>query len=150
MIAPEGALVFHEKAWNAYPYCRTSKFQLNHRTMHALLNENLSHQFLLTVHSSVVLSVTWNCQFSTFWSVGTDAHFLFLFFVFLFFCSIHCSCDGELFLKILHQAEIVFDTQKFIDVAVLLLCETQWILPSHLVFLQLDVAIPYLQANLSC
>lgn len=25
MIAPEGALVFHEKAWNAYPYCRTSK-----------------------------------------------------------------------------------------------------------------------------
>lgn len=26
MIAPEGALVFHEKAWNAYPYCRTSKF----------------------------------------------------------------------------------------------------------------------------
>ncbi|XP_041083233.1 phosphatidylinositol transfer protein beta isoform-like isoform X2 [Polyodon spathula] len=23
MIAPEGALVFHEKAWNAYPYCRT-------------------------------------------------------------------------------------------------------------------------------
>uniref|UniRef100_A0A8C9SAD7 Phosphatidylinositol transfer protein beta isoform n=1 Tax=Scleropages formosus TaxID=113540 RepID=A0A8C9SAD7_SCLFO len=25
MIAPEGALVFHEKAWNAYPYCRTSE-----------------------------------------------------------------------------------------------------------------------------
>lgn len=24
MFAPEGALVFHEKAWNAYPYCRTS------------------------------------------------------------------------------------------------------------------------------
>ncbi|KAG9330943.1 hypothetical protein JZ751_021449 [Albula glossodonta] len=24
MIAPEGALVFHEKAWNAYPYCRTT------------------------------------------------------------------------------------------------------------------------------
>ncbi|XP_052314184.1 phosphatidylinositol transfer protein beta isoform-like isoform X2 [Oncorhynchus keta] len=23
-IAPEGALVFHEKAWNAYPYCRTA------------------------------------------------------------------------------------------------------------------------------
>lgn len=22
-IAPEGSLVFHEKAWNAYPYCRT-------------------------------------------------------------------------------------------------------------------------------
>lgn len=28
MIAPEGALVFHEKAWNAYPYCRTSKSTL--------------------------------------------------------------------------------------------------------------------------
>lgn len=26
MIAPEGSLVFHEKAWNAYPYCRTSTF----------------------------------------------------------------------------------------------------------------------------
>ncbi|KAM9541460.1 phosphatidylinositol transfer protein, beta, like [Salvelinus alpinus] len=25
MFAPEGALVFHEKAWNAYPYCRTSE-----------------------------------------------------------------------------------------------------------------------------
>ncbi|KAL2099940.1 hypothetical protein ACEWY4_004334 [Coilia grayii] len=25
MIAPEGALVFHEKAWNAYPFCRTGK-----------------------------------------------------------------------------------------------------------------------------
>uniref|UniRef100_A0A669EF42 Phosphatidylinositol transfer protein beta isoform n=2 Tax=Oreochromis TaxID=8139 RepID=A0A669EF42_ORENI len=24
LLAPEGALVFHEKAWNAYPYCRTS------------------------------------------------------------------------------------------------------------------------------
>ncbi|XP_041431438.1 phosphatidylinositol transfer protein, beta L homeolog isoform X1 [Xenopus laevis] len=23
MLAPEGSLVFHEKAWNAYPYCRT-------------------------------------------------------------------------------------------------------------------------------
>ena len=25
-IAPEGALVFHEKAWNAYPYCRTGEY----------------------------------------------------------------------------------------------------------------------------
>lgn len=25
MFAPEGSLVFHEKAWNAYPYCRTSR-----------------------------------------------------------------------------------------------------------------------------
>ncbi|XP_075035106.1 phosphatidylinositol transfer protein beta isoform-like [Mixophyes fleayi] len=23
MLAPEGSLIFHEKAWNAYPYCRT-------------------------------------------------------------------------------------------------------------------------------
>uniref|UniRef100_A0A1A8QS99 Phosphatidylinositol transfer protein beta isoform n=1 Tax=Nothobranchius pienaari TaxID=704102 RepID=A0A1A8QS99_9TELE len=23
LLAPEGSLVFHEKAWNAYPYCRT-------------------------------------------------------------------------------------------------------------------------------
>ncbi|XP_064209420.1 phosphatidylinositol transfer protein beta isoform-like [Anguilla rostrata] len=25
MIAPKGSLAFHEKAWNAYPYCRTSE-----------------------------------------------------------------------------------------------------------------------------
>uniref|UniRef100_A0A6I8R6V8 Phosphatidylinositol transfer protein beta isoform n=1 Tax=Xenopus tropicalis TaxID=8364 RepID=A0A6I8R6V8_XENTR len=24
MFAPEGSLIFHEKAWNAFPYCRTS------------------------------------------------------------------------------------------------------------------------------
>lgn len=29
MFAPEGALVFHEKAWNAYPYCRTSKYYIH-------------------------------------------------------------------------------------------------------------------------
>lgn len=29
MVAPEGALVFHEKAWNAYPYCRTSQYFTN-------------------------------------------------------------------------------------------------------------------------
>lgn len=26
LLAPEGSLVFHEKAWNAYPYCRTSEY----------------------------------------------------------------------------------------------------------------------------
>lgn len=26
MIAPEGSLVFHEKAWNAYPYSRTNHY----------------------------------------------------------------------------------------------------------------------------
>lgn len=34
MIAPEGALVFHEKAWNAYPYCRTSKSTLQMKSIH--------------------------------------------------------------------------------------------------------------------
>uniref|UniRef100_A0A2D4G2Y0 Phosphatidylinositol transfer protein beta isoform n=1 Tax=Micrurus corallinus TaxID=54390 RepID=A0A2D4G2Y0_MICCO len=28
MFAPEGSLVFHEKAWNAYPYCRTGQCAL--------------------------------------------------------------------------------------------------------------------------
>ncbi|KAJ6657345.1 hypothetical protein lerEdw1_002712 [Lerista edwardsae] len=26
MLAPEGALNIHEKAWNAYPYCRTGEY----------------------------------------------------------------------------------------------------------------------------
>lgn len=26
ILAPEGAFIFHEKAWNAYPYCKTGKF----------------------------------------------------------------------------------------------------------------------------
>lgn len=26
MLAPEGALDIHEKAWNAYPFCRTGEF----------------------------------------------------------------------------------------------------------------------------
>ncbi|GCC18070.1 hypothetical protein chiPu_0021622 [Chiloscyllium punctatum] len=28
MLAPEGALNVHEKAWNAYPYCRTGELML--------------------------------------------------------------------------------------------------------------------------
>uniref|UniRef100_A0A8C3FEF5 Phosphatidylinositol transfer protein N-terminal domain-containing protein n=1 Tax=Chrysemys picta bellii TaxID=8478 RepID=A0A8C3FEF5_CHRPI len=31
MLAPEGSLVFHEKAWNAYPYCRTGEVMVNRR-----------------------------------------------------------------------------------------------------------------------
>lgn len=27
MLAPEGALNIHEKAWNAYPYCRTGEYR---------------------------------------------------------------------------------------------------------------------------
>uniref|UniRef100_A0A8D2IWK5 Phosphatidylinositol transfer protein alpha isoform n=1 Tax=Varanus komodoensis TaxID=61221 RepID=A0A8D2IWK5_VARKO len=26
MLAPEGALNIHEKAWNAYPFCRTGEY----------------------------------------------------------------------------------------------------------------------------
>uniref|UniRef100_A0A8C5BQ93 Phosphatidylinositol transfer protein beta isoform n=1 Tax=Gadus morhua TaxID=8049 RepID=A0A8C5BQ93_GADMO len=28
MLAPEGSLVFHETAWNAYPYCRTNSWEI--------------------------------------------------------------------------------------------------------------------------
>ncbi|KAL0597531.1 Phosphatidylinositol transfer protein alpha isoform [Plecturocebus cupreus] len=31
MLAPEGALNIHEKAWNAYPYCRTGECRLDWR-----------------------------------------------------------------------------------------------------------------------
>uniref|UniRef100_A0A4W6DFU8 Phosphatidylinositol transfer protein beta isoform n=1 Tax=Lates calcarifer TaxID=8187 RepID=A0A4W6DFU8_LATCA len=41
MIAPEGALVFHEKAWNAYPYCRTSKFT----------NEYMKDDFMIKIET---------------------------------------------------------------------------------------------------
>uniref|UniRef100_A0A3B1JAE9 Phosphatidylinositol transfer protein beta isoform n=1 Tax=Astyanax mexicanus TaxID=7994 RepID=A0A3B1JAE9_ASTMX len=34
MFAPEGSLVFHEKAWNAYPYCRTNDFFIMIETWH--------------------------------------------------------------------------------------------------------------------
>uniref|UniRef100_A0A670KG36 Phosphatidylinositol transfer protein beta isoform n=1 Tax=Podarcis muralis TaxID=64176 RepID=A0A670KG36_PODMU len=34
MFAPEGSLVFHEKAWNAYPYCRTNDFFIKIETWH--------------------------------------------------------------------------------------------------------------------
>ncbi|ERE74439.1 putative tumor suppressor protein MN1-like protein, partial [Cricetulus griseus] len=40
MIAPEGSLVFHEKAWNAYPYCRTSK-----------LNEYMKDDFFIKIET---------------------------------------------------------------------------------------------------
>ncbi|OWK14628.1 PITPNA, partial [Cervus elaphus hippelaphus] len=34
MLAPEGALNIHEKAWNAYPYCRTEDFLIKIETWH--------------------------------------------------------------------------------------------------------------------
>lgn len=27
MLAPKNSLIVHEKAWNAYPYCRTGEFK---------------------------------------------------------------------------------------------------------------------------
>lgn len=32
MVAPKGSLTVHEKAWNAYPYCRTSEYHHVHTT----------------------------------------------------------------------------------------------------------------------
>ncbi|KAJ7416125.1 Tetratricopeptide repeat protein 28 [Willisornis vidua] len=44
MIAPEGSLVFHEKAWNAYPYCRTSKGAVS-------LNEYMKDDFFIKIET---------------------------------------------------------------------------------------------------
>ncbi|MCI4385006.1 hypothetical protein PGIGA_G00045330 [Pangasianodon gigas] len=44
MVAPEGALVFHEKAWNAYPYCRTSQYFTNH-------NEYMKDDFFIKIET---------------------------------------------------------------------------------------------------
>uniref|UniRef100_A0A8D3BTK1 Phosphatidylinositol transfer protein beta isoform n=1 Tax=Scophthalmus maximus TaxID=52904 RepID=A0A8D3BTK1_SCOMX len=46
MIAPEGALVFHEKAWNAYPYCRTSKYMLKDQS-----NEYMKDDFMIKIET---------------------------------------------------------------------------------------------------
>ncbi|XP_026876449.2 phosphatidylinositol transfer protein beta isoform isoform X2 [Electrophorus electricus] len=40
MIAPEGALVFHERAWNAYPYCRT-----------VVTNEYMKEDFMIKIET---------------------------------------------------------------------------------------------------
>nr|XP_056715516.1 phosphatidylinositol transfer protein beta isoform isoform X1 [Euleptes europaea] len=40
MIAPEGSLVFHEKAWNAYPYCRT-----------VVTNEYMKEDFVIKIET---------------------------------------------------------------------------------------------------
>ncbi|RDD46497.1 Phosphatidylinositol transfer protein alpha isoform [Trichoplax sp. H2] len=31
MLAPRGSMEMHEKAWNAYPYCRTSMLYISNR-----------------------------------------------------------------------------------------------------------------------
>uniref|UniRef100_A0A674EW16 Phosphatidylinositol transfer protein beta isoform n=1 Tax=Salmo trutta TaxID=8032 RepID=A0A674EW16_SALTR len=46
MIAPEGSLVFHEKAWNAYPYCRTSEFSTSF-----LQNEYMKDDFIIKIET---------------------------------------------------------------------------------------------------
>uniref|UniRef100_A0A671NFX5 Phosphatidylinositol transfer protein beta isoform n=1 Tax=Sinocyclocheilus anshuiensis TaxID=1608454 RepID=A0A671NFX5_9TELE len=46
MIAPEGALVFHEKAWNAYPYCRTSDI-----TVSSPQNEYMKDDFMIKIET---------------------------------------------------------------------------------------------------
>ncbi|XP_053871108.1 phosphatidylinositol transfer protein beta isoform-like [Malaclemys terrapin pileata] len=40
MLAPEGSLVFHEKAWNAYPYCRT-----------VVTNEYMKDDFIIKIET---------------------------------------------------------------------------------------------------
>ncbi|KAL0965742.1 hypothetical protein UPYG_G00285120 [Umbra pygmaea] len=44
-IAPEGALVFHEKAWNAYPYCRTGESTFD------TSNEYMKDDFLIKIET---------------------------------------------------------------------------------------------------
>ncbi|KAK9968799.1 hypothetical protein ABG768_003103 [Culter alburnus] len=51
MIAPEGALVFHEKAWNAYPYCRTSLRLLSHLYWSVLTNEYMKDDFMIKIET---------------------------------------------------------------------------------------------------
>ncbi|KAG5198837.1 hypothetical protein JEQ12_007433 [Ovis aries] len=48
MIAPEGSLVFHEKAWNAYPYCRTSHCLL---LLCFLQNEYMKDDFFIKIET---------------------------------------------------------------------------------------------------
>ncbi|KAJ8338854.1 hypothetical protein SKAU_G00356400 [Synaphobranchus kaupii] len=56
MIAPEGALVFHEKAWNAYPYCRTIVTVSNLNTKHypfclSYTNEYMKDDFFIKIET---------------------------------------------------------------------------------------------------
>ncbi|KAK2870737.1 hypothetical protein Q8A67_023264 [Cirrhinus molitorella] len=62
MIAPEGALVFHEKAWNAYPYCRTSddlmllfviklRFVNVNTTVFSSQNEYMKDDFMIKIET---------------------------------------------------------------------------------------------------
>ncbi|KAF5911700.1 hypothetical protein HPG69_015677 [Diceros bicornis minor] len=44
MLAPEGALNIHEKAWNAYPYCRTGIFS-------PFQNEYMKEDFLIKIET---------------------------------------------------------------------------------------------------
>lgn len=76
MIAPEGALVFHEKAWNAYPYCRTSKF-LNSVLAWYNKHENIAYVY----YQSTLMCFSFLFK-------DTDT-------LFSPFVSSSCSCDGK-------------------------------------------------------
>lgn len=80
LLAPEGSLVFHEKAWNAYPYCRTSESPSPYHFTFALFWNLLFFPWLNTL----VLLVSWPCIF---WSCE------FLVFVINFICI----CNGVFF-----------------------------------------------------
>uniref|UniRef100_A0AAR2KD60 Phosphatidylinositol transfer protein beta isoform n=1 Tax=Pygocentrus nattereri TaxID=42514 RepID=A0AAR2KD60_PYGNA len=51
MIAPEGSLVFHEKAWNAYPYCRTSEWWLQRIFQSFCDNEYMKDDFFIKIET---------------------------------------------------------------------------------------------------
>ncbi|OCT58315.1 hypothetical protein XELAEV_18002253mg [Xenopus laevis] len=48
MLAPEGSLVFHEKAWNAYPYCRTMVLVIN---LFLSQNEYMKDDFFVKIET---------------------------------------------------------------------------------------------------
>uniref|UniRef100_A0A8C3NT50 Phosphatidylinositol transfer protein alpha isoform n=1 Tax=Cyanoderma ruficeps TaxID=181631 RepID=A0A8C3NT50_9PASS len=50
MLAPEGALNIHEKAWNAYPYCRTGEC-LRKDSGFSLFNEYMKDDFLIKIET---------------------------------------------------------------------------------------------------
>lgn len=80
MLAPEGALNIHEKAWNAYPYCRTGECRCGHIGRTGEQQGSVSHLHVpdevrervrlgplqALVGSSAVSSTTW-------WTAGWEA-----------------------------------------------------------------------------
>lgn len=107
MIAPEGALVFHEKAWNAYPYCRTSKSTLQmkinsysvslERCFPAWCDEHSRSWLHVIMASFKSLCMFLQLCIFLYASKFFSKMLMLIFFLFsLFFRSSCCSCDGEL------------------------------------------------------